>query len=296
MAEIRLPSADQFERIIQQMEILNAGTQIDDYTGSPGGKVLMAGDKNNGFYGVVPHHAMGSLVDNPINNKVFNAQNLALAVGITQGAAQFDETPWLKFSRNGRILYVPLKPIRRSLSWDHIYSAGAVYGTGSAISTGEQFMLDNDGNYGAGARVAQNARIKAGSFEFIVRLMKGAGNDPTNSYDNADRGSDGPANEWNNLILPLHEKAPSSFAYNQYADTPRPDWGIGFSDSDLLTHNRYGTGSYQWMQETRDTVESSETGTIRRVVRGNYGASHLGASPSSLVFSSYGWRPVLELL
>lgn len=296
MAEIRLPSAEQFERIIEQMEIMNAGTKIDDYTGSPGGKVLIAGDKENGFYGVVPHHAMGDLVNNPINSKTFNAQNLALAVGITQGVLQFNETPWLKFSRNGRVLFVPLKPIRRSISWDHIYLAGAVYGTGSDISAGEQFMLDNDGNYGAGARVAQNAQVKAGSFEYIVRLMKGAGNDPTNSYNNSDRGSNGPGNEWNNLILPLHEKAPSSFAYNQYADTPRPDWGIGLTDADLLTHNRYGTGSYQWMQETRDTVEGTEDGTVRRVIRGYFGASGLVAAYSWYTYTGRGWRPVLELL
>jgi hypothetical protein len=291
MAEIKLPSADQFDEIIKQMKIANKDKGQDDYSSAPGGKSIIAGDANAGFYGFVQPHEFGQIGSNE-----FNGVNLASAVGISQGTAQFSETPWMKFSWRGKILFVPLKAIRYSVSWDHIYQAGAVYGTGGTISDGEQFMLDNDPNYGEGARVSQNSRVTIDGLEYIVRLMRGAGNDPTDSYSNSDRGSNGADNEWNNLILPLHANAPSSFNYNQYADVPRPDWGFGLTDEILQTHNRYGTGTYSWMQETRDTIEGSEDGLIRRVFRGHYGASFLSASHSYTTSTNRGWRPVLELL
>lgn len=291
MVEIKLPSADQFDEIIRQMKIANRDKGQDDFTGSPGGKSIIAGDHNAGFYGFVQPNEFGQ-----VGSKDFNGVNLASEVGISQGTAQFSETPWLKFAWRGKILFTPLKTIRYSVSWDTIYNAGAVYGTGSTISDGEQFMLDNDPNYGSGARVSQNAKVTIDGLEYIVRLFRGAGNDPTDSYSNSDRGSSGADNEWNSLILPLHENAPSSFNYNQYADTPRPDWGFGLTDEILRAHNQYGTGSYTWCQETRDTVEGSEDGLIRRVVRGYSGASFLHAIDSARTSTLRGWRPVLELL
>ncbi len=291
MAEIKLPSADQFDEIIRQMKIMNSDKGQDDFTGSPGSKSIIAGDKEAGFYGFVQPEEFGQ-----IGSKEFSGVNLASEVGISQGTSQFSNTPWMKFSWRGKILFVPLKTIRYSVSWDTIYKAGAVYGTGSTISDGEQFMLDNDPNYGTSARVSQNAKVMIGDLEYKVRLFKGAGNDPTDSYSNSDRGSSGKENEWNNLILPLHANAPRSFNYNQYTDVPRPDWGVGLTDEILRAHNQYGTGSYSWCQETRDTVEGSEDGLIRRVVRGRNGASFLYALVSSTTTTTRGWRPVLELL
>src|SRR5699024_2537618 len=97
-----------------------------------------------GFYGFVQPNEFGQ-----VGSKDFNGVNLASEVGISQGTSQFSETPWLKFAWRGKILFTPLKTIRYSVSWDTIYKAGAVYGTGSTISDGEQFMLDNDPNYGS---------------------------------------------------------------------------------------------------------------------------------------------------
>lgn len=291
MPEIKLPSASQFDEIIYQMKVANREKGQDDFSGAPGGKTLIAGDYDAGFYGFVQPHEFGK-----IEEKDFNGDNLALAVGISQGVSQFSNTPWLKFSWGRKILLTPLKTIRRSISWDHIYDAGAVYGTGSSISDGEQFMLDNDPNYGSDARVTQNAKVKIDGQEYKVRLFKGAGSDPTDSYDNSDRGSAGAGNEWNNLILPLHHKSPSSFNYNSYADTPREDWEIGLTDEVLQTHHDFGTGSYSWCQETRDTVHGDEDGQVRRVFRGYGGASFLDASPSWYTTTHRGWRPVLEPL
>src|SRR5699024_7707720 len=203
--EIKLPSAEQFDDIIEQMKIMSGSKATDDYSNSPGGKSLVAGDLDAGFYGFVQPHEFGKIGE----EDEFSGSNLAKAIGISQGTVQFDKTPWLKFSWNRKILLVPMKAIRHSVSWDTIYKAGAVYGTGNTISEGEQFMLDNDPNYGSDARVKQDAQVTIDGLEYKVRLMKGAGSDPTDSYANSDRGSSGASNEWNGLILPLHHKAPS---------------------------------------------------------------------------------------
>lgn len=295
MKEIKLPSSDQFDEIIEQMKIMNREKGQDDWSGSPGGKSILAGDHNAGFYGFVKPSEFGKFD----NGDDFNGDNLAKAVGITQGNSQFSNITWLKFSWRRKILFAPLKAIRNRISWDHIYEAGAVYGTGSEISDGEQFMLDNDPAYGESARVAQNAKVTIDGLEYIVRLFRGAGNDPMDSYNDSDRGSSGPDNEWNNLILPLHVNAPNNFNYNQYADIPRPDWGYGLTDEILLTHRDYGDGNYTWCQETIDVIHPDDDeshGMRRRAVRGYYGASLLHAYSSTHTSSGRGWRPVLELL
>lgn len=290
MQEIKLPSAEQFDEIIKQMKIANSDRGQDDFTGSPGSKSLIAGDLEAGFYGFVQPHEFGE-----IGGKDFNGKNLASEVGISQGTLQFSETPWLKFSWKRKVLFTPLKTIRRSISWDHIYQAGAVYGTGSTISDGEQNMLETDYYYSEDDRVSQNAKVTIDGLEYVVRLFKGAGNDPTDSYDDNDRGSAGSNNEWNKLILPLHEEAPNSFRYNHYADAPTEDWKVGLTDEVLQTHRDYGNGSYSWCQETIDIVHSDDDELRRRVFRGNNGASYLSAYPSSHMVTHRGWRPVLEL-
>lgn len=288
MQEIKLPSAEQFDEIIKQMKIANSDRGQDDFTGSPGSKSLIAGDLEAGFYGFVQPHEFGE-----IGGKDFNGKNLASEVGISQGSLQFSETPWLKFSWKRKVLFTPLKTIRRSISWDHIYQAGAVYGTGSTISDGEQNMLETDDNYTEDDRVSQNAKVTIDGLEYVVRLFRGAGSDPID-YSSSDRSSSGKENEWNGLILPLHERTPSSFNYNKYADTPRPDWGVGLTDEVLQTHRDYGNGSYSWCQETTDAPHPDDEVIRRRVYRGSHGASFLYANTSP-THTNRGWRPVLEL-
>ena len=139
--------------------------------------------------------------------------------------------------------------------------------------------------------VTQGKVIKVGGLDFRVRLMRGASNDPLNSYDHADRDSIGAGNEWNAIILPLHAEAKlQNWAYPAYAGTTQY-WGTNLTDADLVTHNTFGSGSYVWCQETRDGEES-----YRRVSRGYYGTSSLVANYSWRVYSSFGWLPVLELV
>lgn len=185
---------------------------------------------------------------------------LASEVGISAGTSQNSTAGWLKFALDDKILFVAKKPIRHTISWDNIDAADCVYG---------------------------NKTVVIGGLTYKVRLMKGALTDPS-LYDTADRGAIG--SEWNRLMLPIHVNAPSSWAYPDYVASPTKDWGIDYTDEDLLTHNTYGDGSYSWCQEVRNANASY------RVVRGNAGVSYSYANTSSRAAAGYGWRPCLELV
>ena len=158
-------------------------------------------------------------------------------------------------------------------------------------------MLDNDDNYDPDTdRVSQNAIVTIGGLQYRVRLFRGAADDPTDSYADSDRGSIGPDNEWNGIILPIHQRAKmQDWNHPAYAGTTEY-WDVNLTDEDLRTHHTFGTGNRSWCQETRDTIQGEEPTFSRRVSRGLNGASLLLARTSSLVGSSFGFRPVLELL
>lgn len=362
MAELMLPSAKQYDEIIKQMKIANGGQGQDDFTGSPGGKSLLAGTRENGFYGFVQPSEFGLLTDNTDGQQDFNGANLALAVGLAQGTAQYSDTAWMKFSEDGEIIFVPVKAVRHTVSWNAIYEQGAVYGDGSIGLTppngraGKTLSVDGDknafiiedieshfrhessttakegdtivargftneenngefkvqsvtdyqivvdknlkteaGNKTASVHnkkdeVKQDRTVKIGEQRYRVQLLRGAASDPLDSYADSDRGMVGDKSQWNKLILPLHEHAKTgNWIYKQYAGDVEY-WGFDLTDLDLMTHHTLGTGSLTWCQETSDTEP------IRRVRRGNLGASHGIAINAWYRTSNYGWRPALRLL
>lgn len=158
--------ADALERIAQKET-----SQVTDYTNAPGSKVLVAGDRENGFYGFVQPKEFGQIEDNPAGQKDVTASSLALAIGLTSGSSINGDTAWMKFSRKGEIYLVPVKPLRRSVTWNAIYNQGAVYGDGtngitppdgragkrlSVSASSNAFLIDNpdDGFLRSGAVTA----------------------------------------------------------------------------------------------------------------------------------------------
>lgn len=365
MSYLNLPNADNQSRIADAVERLAEGkAKVTDATNAPGPKVLVAGTRENGFYGFVSAQEMGELFDNPVGKRNFDGANLALAIGLASGTAFNIDTPWMKFSRRGEIYFVPVKPIRYSAPWDAIYRQGAVYGdetvgvvppngrAGKRLSVSaasKAFLIEKDGEghgflrpetptakvgdtivtkgfvnaenngefvvqsisdtaivvdkalkeegsapkgviYEKTKAVKQDRVVKVGSNRFRVQLLKGAAQDPLNSYLDADRDMVGPESEWSALILPMHENAKlQNWAYKAYAGTTE-DWGIGLTDADLLTHHRYGYGSYTWCQETSDDA------SYRRVLRGYNGASFGYSYGSWGAWYAIGFRPVLRLI
>ncbi|MDC3412518.1 hypothetical protein [Terrihalobacillus insolitus] len=139
--------------------------------------------------------------------------------------------------------------------------------------------------------VTQNVQVVIKGLTYRVRLFRGAANDPADSYANSDRDAIGENDEWNAIVLPLHERAKTqNWNYPAYAGTTEY-WDANLTDEDLRTHYNFGNGSYSWCQEVRDDDQ-----TFRRVIRGHDGASYLGASVSWDTYSNLGFRPVLELL
>ena len=128
-----------------------------------GPQELIGGNMTAGFFGEV------------LSSEFITGDQLITELGITQGTSQYSDTPWLKFALDGEIVYIPKKPIRHSISWEHIYQAGAVYGTG------------DNGTYPSGGNRLQNAIVNIGDDSFKVTLLKGANSDPvasnTTGYD-----------------------------------------------------------------------------------------------------------------
>ena len=116
----------------------------------PGSQVLIAGDMTAGFFGEVP------------TSELITGNDLATAIGLTTGTSQFNNEPWLKFALDNNIIYVAKKPYRHSVSWEHIYQAGAVYGTG------------DNGSNPSGANRIQDANINVDGYSLDVTLLRGA--------------------------------------------------------------------------------------------------------------------------
>lgn len=225
---------------------ISAGKTFKTPSDLPGPSELVGGDMQAGYFGHVPAADL------------FTGNELASAVGITEGTAQFNDVGWLKFASEGKIKYKSQKTFRYGISWDHINSKGAV--DGSTI-------------------------VEKNGVRYRVTLMKG-GNGDAGDAINGPKGS-----EWNKLMLPIHARAEDqSWAYKSNVDMPTENWGIGFTDADLHTHNDHGNGTYQWCRE----VYYNDAST--RVYRGYDGVSLSYWDTSSGTNTGRGWSPVLEVV
>ena len=215
----------------------------------PGPSSLIGGNLQAGFYGEVP--AEDFII----------GDELARRIGLTAGESQFSNEPWLKFSYMGNVEFVAKKPFRHSISWDDINKVGSVFG---------------------------NKTITIGKNKYKIRLLKGKAEGKQEDYT-SNSGQINQDSEWNRLMLPIHEKAPSNWSYAENVKSPTSNWNIGYSNSDLITGNATGNGSYNWCQE----YGSSAGG---RLYRGRYDISYSGFYMATAKQPYFGWRPVLELV
>jgi len=230
----------------------------------PGPSTLIAGDMTAGFFGEVP------------TSELITGDDLATAIGLIAGTSQFSNEPWLKFALDDNIIYVAKKPYRHTVSWQHIYQAGAVYGTN-----------DNGYNPSGGDRL-QDANISVDGFSLDVTLMRGANTDPTgidsNGYDLVDTHN----SEWNRLMYPIHVGSGyQSAAYSLTPSVPFNEWA-SYTDDDLVVDYRAGNGSYSWTQETPAT-------STQRLYRGFNGVTGVSRATATNTNSFTGWRPCLRL-
>ena len=260
--------------------------------GSPGpGEESLIYDSatDTGYYGLATHEEVCDGID------------LASDIGLNAGSNFNDETGWLKFyvgpaadcNKDGvsKILFIAKETLRYNLSWDDIYEAGAVYGTGDS----------GEANNSSDEDTTQDAEVDYGGYDYKVRLMTGADDDPaTHAYNTTDCADNvGSGSEWNDLLYRVHTDAPDCGNPSEGIDSAYQSTYHGgaqdganwtnFSDADLQVHYDAGNGSYSWCQEQGDD-------TSRRVGRGYGGVAFFDTYPSHHTSSHRGWRPVLQLV
>lgn len=225
----------------------------DSKTLGVGPKKLIGGNMEAGFFGETSAKYL------------ITGNELADLIGLTYGVSQFSNEPWLKFAYKGKIQYVAKKPFRHSISWDNINDAKAVYG---------------------------DRIVEIGGKRYKIRLLRGLGEDKKPSPEQIDGQYNGEIchnSEWNKLMLPIHVNAPSNWSYHNNVNSPTEYWGVNYTDEDLITINKYSSGSSTWCQE--NTFHTSFS-----ACRGFNGVSYSTTNNVSSRGVNYGWRPVLELI
>lgn len=243
------------------------GILLPTYTG-PGPQTLIGQytDPNNtsrqhGFFGEVS------------SAEFISGESLASAIGLIAGISQNTDTPWLKFYIDGKIIYVPKKPIRHSCTWQNIYQAGAVYGDGTT------------GLHASGSSRLQNSIINIGSNNYKVRLLNGANSNPT-----SDTIGYNPVNthdsEWNRLFYNI---GIANYPGGNKTTQEGGQWA-NYTDDELGADYKTNTGAYSWC------IEQHSSNLTYRVIRGNNGISYLHRTSVTNLTSLTGWRPCLELI
>ena len=155
--------------------------------GGPGGKELIAGDYNAGYFGVATA------------SEFTTGDNLASLIGLTIGTTMNSTTDWLKFIYKGKVLYVPKKPIRSELSWNDLQQKGAVTGTTIVTIKGRQYK---------------------------VRLMKGSGVNPYRGVNDAPDDPFTIGSEYNDLMYRVCTVDPPSQTLPNFVSFTPEDLGM----------------------------------------------------------------------
>lgn len=215
---------------------------IRETISGPGPKQLIAGDMNAGFYGDV---SSGDLID---------GNSLAQEINFTAGTSKDAYIGWLKCSIDNKTIYIAKRTLRSDIAWGDMYSSNIVYGPEETNENITEITIDGK--------------------VYVVRLMKGANEDPTtlSPNDNWDDPSEANQSEWKKLMQPLEQNS---------------QWGAYPSDSLGFTNS---TGNQTWCQET------TSSNSNYHVLRGVNNSLDLYTRDDENNLSLRGWRPVLELI
>lgn len=229
---------------------------------------LVAGDMWAGYFGEVS------------GADLFLGDDLASELGVDEGILQNSDAGWLKFAWRGQIIYIAKKSFMHSVTWDHLYARGVVYGT------------DDNGLYPRGTPTNQYTLVEKDNFGYIVQLMTGAASDPIDTTYRAETWSGtlgmGAGSMWNDLMYRVHANiptVPSGLDYDGGAQVG-DNWA-NFSNADLNIGT--GDGRAVWCQETAGESTSA------RVGRGDARLSVFARYAASGVYTYFGWRPCLVL-
>ena len=197
------------------------------------------------------------------SNDFIDGESLSKHIGLTDSVLCNIDVPWLKFILDGNIIYVPMKPLMHSVSWDDINECGAVF--------------ENKG-----------ATIDIDSNTYDITLLRGL----NKNYNLSGKiyGFDVDythTSEWNRLMYPIHSGIHTDSSNPYTPSVSYAQWAT-YSDDDLMVYDRTGNGSVTWVQETQ------HTNTTLRFLRGNYGVTYVTRHTTTNAISNYGWRPALR--
>lgn len=227
---------------------------------------------------------------------------LAMDIGLSAGVAFNDTAGWLKFyvgpaadcNKDGvaKVVFIAKETIRNNLSWDDIYLAGAVYGTGdngvAAASTS--------------ATATQDAQVTYDGTTYKVRLMTGSATDPAaEAYNNQSCADDaGGGSEWNDLLYRVHAAIPTctdatigmdgGYETTRHGGPQDGDNWAAYTNTGLQVYSTdAGDGTFSWCQE-------QGFDTKRRVLRGGIGVADFYTNTADNATAVLGWRPCLEVV
>lgn len=226
---------------------------------------LVAGSMWEGFFGIVPA------------SEFFLGDDLAADLGVDEGELQNSESDWMKFAWRGQIVFIPKMTFMHSVSWDHLYSRGIVYGT------------DDNGTFPRGTPTNQYTTVTKDRTDYICQLLTGAASDPIDTSLRAEQDSSflglGMGSMYNGLIYRMHEYIPSNDDFDTFHGGSQigGNW-MSLNNSEL---NITGNGRYKWTQETSNEAQSA------RVFRGSGRVSGFNRHAGSNATTDNGWFPCL---
>ena len=145
------------------------------------------------------------------SNEFIDGESLAKHIGLTEGVLCNVDTNWLKFILDGNIMYIPMKPLMHSVSWDAIKDCGAVF-------ENEGASVDIDG-------IDYDITIPNGLY--IDEKTDTSGYDFQESYNS----------EWNRCFYVISHRLLHDKRFESWAS---------YSDADLVMSDVYGNGSFTW--------------------------------------------------
>ena len=199
------------------------------------------------------------------SDEFIDGKSLANHIGLTEGRLCNVVAPWLKFILDGNIVYVPMKPLMHSVTWNAINECGAVF--------------ENEG-----------ATINVGGENYDITLLRGVNRNCIISgrYYGWDMDFTH-TSEWNRLMYPIHSGIHTDNDNPSNPSVPYAQWAT-YSDVDLTVYHGTGNGTVTWVQEAQNTD------TTFRFIRGGNGVTYVRSSTTTLANSNIGWRPALRLI
>ncbi|MEY8370112.1 hypothetical protein AAK938_01235 [Aerococcaceae bacterium 50-4] len=251
-------SVGYLNKIQPEIEAILIDSPIHDKTGSPGPKYLMSGNQDAGFFGLVAPEEFGEFKEMPEGYRAFNGKNLAMASGVVPGIPINDDTYWLKFYSKGKIVFIPFKPIRHSVSFNDLpNNQQSIYPT-----------------------------FQVGHLKYTARLIRGT--KIKSLPENVSIADAAVGSEWNSLLMPLHKNSkyglwPQDFQTSYWGDSFTNEDFMGDENDPALAMYSFANGGI------------TMSGKFKNIARSNYNLYDIIPIEGVENSSMFSWRPVLEV-